>query len=111
MDGEHTKAGACMRHVDGPIWGSELRRIKVTAPRKGFFAPESLEDDHHGTTVGTMPDGGLGVGNLGGAGLRGRVGEQLMADLDPCSTKAIAQKPEVADTHETFGQDVPEKAA
>ena len=61
--------------------------------------------------MGTMPDGGVGVGNLRCGGRQGGVRQQLSAELDSRGMEAIGQKAEVTDAHEAFGQDMQEKAA
>jgi len=58
-----------------------------------------------------MPDGSVGAGNVSWGGRQGRVRQQLPAKLDPRSTEAIAQKAEVTDAHEAFGQNMEEEAA
>jgi hypothetical protein len=58
-----------------------------------------------------MPNGGVGAGNVSWGGRQGRVRQQLPAELDPRGTKAVSQKTEVTDAHETFGQNMKEKAA
>ena len=53
-----------------------------------------------------MPEGGVGAGNLTGGWRQGRVRQPLSAELDARGTEAIAQKAEVPDADEPFGQDV-----
>jgi hypothetical protein len=58
-----------------------------------------------------MPDGGVSNGNMTCGGRHGSIRQQLPTELDPRGTEAIAQEPEVTDAHETFGQNMKEKAA
>ena len=58
-----------------------------------------------------MPNGSVRGGNMRWGGWRGSIRQQLPTELDPRGTEAIAQKSEVTDAHEAFGQDVKKEAA
>ena len=58
-----------------------------------------------------MPDRGVGVGNLRGGGGKGACASNCRQSLTRATRKRLAQKAEVTDAHEAFGQDMQEEAA
>ena len=97
--------------------GFELERVASCRSRDqrwrtklDFSSGESFDDHHRPTTLGARPK----IARSGGGdllvGLRCRA-EQLEAKRQGGGTLAVGQEAEVADTHETFGEQVQQEAA
>ncbi len=90
-----------------------LRRVEVRACCQ-FRSGKSLNHDHGRTATRAVPEAKTFGRDLTGSGFcrrRGAGGQQLPAQHETRSARAIHQKPKLADAHEPFGEHVQKEAA